>query len=51
MTEAEMIILIKKALQAMRDMGQDDGNITIEIRRKEPRHVHFDVEVKPPKKP
>ena len=51
MTEAEMIILIKKALQAMRDMGQDDCNITIEIRRKEPRHVRFDVEVKPPKKP
>lgn len=49
MTEAEMIILIKKALQTMRDMGQDDGNITIEIRRKEPRHVRFDVEVKPPK--
>ena len=47
MSEAEMIILIKKALQTMRDMGQDDGNIVIEVRRKEPRHVRFDVEVKP----
>ena len=47
MSEAEVIYLVKKALQMMRDAGQDDGNITIEIRRKEPRHVRFDVEVKP----
>ena len=48
MSEAELIYLVKKALQMMRDAGQDDGNIVIEIRRKEPRHVRFDVEVKPP---
>lgn len=49
MSEAEMIYLVRKALQMMRDAGQDDGEITIEIRRKEPRHVRFDVEVKPPR--
>lgn len=49
MTEAEAIILFKRALQIMRDLGQDDANIVIEIRRKEPRHVRFDMEVKPPK--
>ena len=49
MTEAEAIILFKRALQIMRDLGQDDANIVIEIRRKEPRHVRFDFEVKPPK--
>lgn len=48
MSEAEMIYLVKKALQMMRDAGQDDGNIVIEIRRKEARHVRFDIEVKPP---
>ena len=47
MTEAELIYLVKKALQMMRDAGQDDGNIVIEVRRKEPRHVRFDIEVKP----
>ena len=47
MSEAEMIHLVKKALQMMRDTGQDDGNITIEVRRKEPRHVRVDVEVRP----
>ena len=46
-TEAEMIYLVKKALQMMRDAGQDDGNIVIEVRRKEPRHVRFDIEVRP----
>ena len=48
MSEAEMIYLVKKAIQMMRDAGQDDGNIVIEIRRKEPRHVRFDIEVRPP---
>lgn len=47
MSEAELIFLVKQAMQMMRDIGQDDGNIVIEIRRKEPRHVRFDVEVKP----
>ena len=49
MTEAEAIILLKRALQTLRDIGQDDANIVIEVRRKEPRHVRFDYEVKPPK--
>ena len=48
MSEAEMIYLVKKAMQKMRNAGQDDGNIVIEIRRKEPRHVRFDIEVRPP---
>ena len=47
MSEEEMIYLVKQAMQMMRDAGQDNGNITIEIRRGEPRHVRFDVEVKP----
>ena len=47
MSEAELVYLVKKALQMMRDAGQDDGNIVIEVRRKEPRHVRFDIEVKP----
>ena len=51
MTESEAIVLFKRALQLMRDIGQDDANIVIEIRRKEPRHVRFDMEVKPPKAP
>lgn len=51
MTESEAIVLFKRALQIMRDIGQDDANIVIEIRRKEPRHVRFDMEVKPPKAP
>ena len=46
MSIAEMIYLVKKALQMMLDAGQDNGNIVIEIRRGEPRHVRFDVEVK-----
>lgn len=47
MTIAEMIYLVKKALQMMLDAGQDNGNITVEIRRGKPVHVRFDVEVKP----
>ena len=47
MSIAEMIILVKKAIQMMLDAGQENGNIVIEIRRGEPRHVRFDVEVKP----
>ena len=47
MSEEEMIYLVKQAMQSMRDIGQDDGRIVIEIRRKEARHVRFDVEVKP----
>lgn len=47
MSIAEMIILVKKAIQMMMDAGQENGNIVIEIRRGEPRHVRFDVEVKP----
>ena len=47
MSIAEMIILVKKAIQMMLDAEQENGNITIEIRRGEPRHVRFDVEVKP----
>lgn len=47
MSEDEAIYLVKKAFQTMRDIGQDDANITIEVRRKEPRHIRFDMEVKP----
>ena len=47
MTEAEMIILVKQALQMMRDLGQENSNIIIEVRRKEPRNVRFDIDVKP----
>ena len=47
MSEAEMIYLVKKAYQMMLDADQKDGNITIEIRRGEPRHVRFEVDVKP----
>ena len=47
MSVAEMIYLVKKALQIMLDSGQENGNITIEIRRGKPCHVRFDVEVKP----
>lgn len=46
MSIAEMIFLVKKAIQMMLDMGQDNGNIVIEIRRGKPTHVRFDVEVK-----
>ena len=47
MSVAEMIYLVKKALQIMLDSGQENGNITIEIRRGKPGHVRFDVEVRP----
>lgn len=47
MSVAEMIYLVKKALQIMLDSGQENGNITIEIRRGKPCHVRFDVEVRP----
>ena len=50
MSEDEAIYLIKKAFQTMRDIEQDDANIVIEVRRREPRHVRFDMEIKPPKK-
>ena len=46
MTEAEMVYLVKKAMQMMRDAGQENGNVVIEVRRGEPKHVRFDVEVK-----
>ena len=49
MTIAEMIVLVKRAFQMMLDAGQENGNIVIEIRRGEPRHVRFDLEIKPPK--
>ena len=52
MSIAEMIYLVKRALQLMFDAGQENGNITIEVRRGKPVHVRFDVEVKatnPPK--
>ena len=49
MTEAEMIILVKQAMQTMRDLGQTNTDITIEIRRGEPRNVRFDIDVKPKK--
>lgn len=49
MSEEEAIYLVKRTLQIMRDIGQDDANIVIEVRRKEPRHVRFDMEIKPPK--
>lgn len=45
MSEAEMILLVKKAMQMMRDVGQRDSDIVIEIRRGEPKHVRFDLEV------
>ena len=47
MSVAEMIYLVKKALQIMLDSGQENGNITVEIRRGKPCHVRFDVEVRP----
>lgn len=46
MSEAELIYLVKKALQTLRDLGQDNSDIVIEVRRGEPRHVRFDMEVK-----
>lgn len=49
MSEAEAIYLIKRAFQLLRDIGQDDADIVIEVRRKEARHVRFDMEVRPPK--
>jgi hypothetical protein len=47
MTEAELIHLVKKALQMARDLGQNNTNVVIEIRRGEPKNVRFDVDVKP----
>ena len=47
MTDAEMIILVKRAMQMARDMGHTNTNIIIEVRRGEPRNVRFDVDVKP----
>jgi hypothetical protein len=47
MTDAEMIILVKQAMQMIRDMGLTNTNIVIEIRRGEARNVRFDIEVKP----
>lgn len=49
MSEAEMIYLVKKAYAMMLEAEQNDGDITIEIRRGKPRHVRFEVDVKPPK--
>lgn len=45
MSEAELIYLVKKALQTARDLGQTNTDIVIEVRRGEPRKVRFDVEV------
>ena len=47
MTDAEMTMLVKRAYQTILDMGIKNTNITIEIRRGEPRSIRFDVEVKP----
>lgn len=47
MNEAELLLLIKQALQMARDLGQTNTNIVIEIRRGEPKNVRFDVDVKP----
>ena len=49
MSEAEMIYLVKKAYAMMLEAEQNDGDITIEIRRGKPRHVRFEVDVKTPK--
>ena len=48
MTEAEMIILVRQALQTLRDLGQDNSDIVIEYRRGEPRNVRCDIQIKPP---
>lgn len=47
MTEAELIVLVKQALQTARDLNQDNTDITIEIRRGEPRKVLIDIVMKP----
>ena len=38
--------MIIDAVKIMNQIGQDNGDIHIEIRRGEPRHVRFDYEVK-----
>ena len=38
--------MIIDAVRIMSETGQDNGEIRIEIRRGEPRHVRFDYEVK-----
>ena len=47
MSEAELIHLVKKAMQMARDFGQDNTNVVIEIRRGEPKNVRFEIDVKP----
>ena len=49
MSEAEMIILVKQAMQTLRDLGQDNSDIVIEVRRGEPRNVRCDIQIKPPR--
>lgn len=43
----EMIYLVKQALEIMVAAGQENGDITVEVRRGKPAHVRFDFEVKP----
>lgn len=47
MKEYEVICLVKQAFRVMAAAGQENGNITIEVRQGEGKHVRFDFEVKP----
>ena len=46
MTEKEMIHLVRQAFAVMHATGQENGNITIEVRRGKAVHVRFDLEMK-----
>ena len=47
MTEKEMMYLVRQAFGIMQAAGQENGNVTIEVRRGKAVHVRFDFEVKP----
>lgn len=46
MKEDEVIFLVRQAFRMMAAAGQENGNITIEVRQGEGKHVRFDLEVK-----
>ena len=46
MTEKEMMHLVRQAFAVMHATGQENGNITIEVRRGKAVHVRFDLELK-----
>ena len=47
MKEEEAVKLFRQALNILRNVEQENGNITVEVRRGEPKHVRVDLEVKP----